>query len=48
MGDDLGVDSMPKRELAPILSIRDASLEVPIARASHEPCIWESVLVLDL
>lgn len=48
MGDDLGVDSMFKRGLVPILSFRDASLKVPIARTSHDSYIWESVLLLDL
>lgn len=48
MGDDLGIDSMLKRGLVPILSIRDASLKVPIVRTSHDSYIWESVLLLDL
>ena len=48
MGDGLGVDSMFKRRLVPILSFRDASLKVPIARTSHDSYIWESVLLLDL
>lgn len=48
VGDDLGVDSMLKRGLVPILSIRDAFLKAPIARTSHDSYIWESVLLLDL
>lgn len=48
MGDDLGVESMLKRGLVPILSIRDSSLKVSIARTSHDSYIWESVLLLDL
>ena len=48
VGDDLGVDSMFERGLVPILSFRDASLKVPIARTSHDSYIWESVLLVDL
>ena len=37
-----------ERELAPLLSIRDAFPKVPIAHTRHEPYTREGVLVLDL
>lgn len=37
-----------ERELAPLLSIRDAFPKVLIARTRHEPYTREDVLVLDL
>lgn len=37
-----------ERELAPLLSIRDAFPKVHIARTRHEPYTREGVLVLDL
>lgn len=37
-----------ERELAPLLSIRDAFPKVLIARTRHEPYTREGVLVLDL
>ena len=46
------VDSIAKRgserELAPLLSVRDAFPKVLIARTRHEPYTREGVLVLDL
>ena len=37
-----------ERELAPLLSVRDAFPKVLIARTGHEPYTREGVLVLDL
>lgn len=37
-----------ERELAPLLSIRDAFPKVLIARTRHEPYTREGALVLDL
>lgn len=37
-----------ERELAPLLSVRDAFPKVLIARTRHEPYTREGVLVLDL
>ena len=48
MSDDISAKSTLDRELAPLLSIRDAFPKVLIARTRHEPCTREGVLVLDL
>lgn len=48
MSDDISSESTLERELAPLLSVRDASPKVLIARARHEPHAREGVLVLDL
>ncbi len=37
-----------ERELAPLLSVRDAFPKVLIARTRHEPYTREGVVVLDL
>lgn len=46
--DDASSESTLERELAPPLSVRDASPKVLIARARHEPYTREGVLVPDL
>ena len=46
--NDMCVDSTLERELAPLLSIRDAFPKAPIACTRHEPYTREGVLVLDL
>lgn len=48
VSDDVSADTTLERELAPLLSIRDAFPKVLIARTRHEPYTWEGVLVLDL
>ena len=46
--NDIGSESTLERELAPLLSIRDAFSKVLIARMRYEPYTREGVLVLDL
>ncbi len=48
VSDDIGASATLERELAPLLSIRDAFPKVLIARTRHEPCTREGVVVLDL
>lgn len=46
--DDASSEPTLEGELAPPLSVRDASPKVLIARARHEPHTREGVLVLEL
>ena len=48
VSDDVSADSTLERELASLLSIRDAFPKVLIARTRYEPYTQEGVLVLDL
>ena len=48
ISDDTSSESTLERELAPLLSVRDAFPKVLIARTRHEPYTREGVLVLDL
>ena len=48
VSDDVSADSTLERELASLLSIRDAFPKVLIARTRREPYTREGVLVLDL
>ena len=46
--DDISSESTLERELAPLLSIRDAFPKVLMTRTRHEPYTREGVFVLDL
>ena len=46
--DDISSESTLERELASLLSIRDALPKALVARTRHEPYTREGVLVLDL
>lgn len=48
VSDDISVSSTLERELASLLSIRDAFPKVLITRTKHEPYTLDGVLVLDL
>ena len=48
VSDDISFESTLERELAPLLSVRDAFPKVLIARTRYEPYTREGVLVLDL
>ena len=48
VSDNISVSSTLERELASLLSIRDAFPKILIARTKHEPYTLDGVLVLDL